>query len=180
MSQAEPLALPWSDACPCRALPCTAPRFALVHKSTALRNGLETGRAHVAGWLRPRPRRFEQKAVAVLLMLLHLGVKNIRLGPNLPGETACSWPAGRRSRSLGLPGQLHSCTRSCHSKPGQPTRPSSPPCPHPPPHTHTAFLTPEATQLLVDTFNIRPADTKHPGEEVRRMLAGEGEVARGL
>lgn len=28
---------------------------------------------------------FEQKAVAVLLTLLHLGVKNIRLGPNLPG-----------------------------------------------------------------------------------------------
>ncbi len=27
---------------------------------------------------------FEQKAVAVLLTLLHLGVKNIRLGPNLP------------------------------------------------------------------------------------------------
>lgn len=28
---------------------------------------------------------FEQKAVAVLLTLLHLGVKNIRLGPRLPG-----------------------------------------------------------------------------------------------
>ncbi|MDR2199359.1 MAG: hydroxylamine reductase [Deltaproteobacteria bacterium] len=27
---------------------------------------------------------FEQKAVAILLTLLHLGVKNIRLGPNLP------------------------------------------------------------------------------------------------
>ena len=27
---------------------------------------------------------FEQKAVAVLLTLLYLGVKNIRLGPNLP------------------------------------------------------------------------------------------------
>ncbi|MFN8614941.1 MAG: hydroxylamine reductase [Vampirovibrionales bacterium] len=27
---------------------------------------------------------FEQKAVAVLLTLLHLGIKNIRLGPNLP------------------------------------------------------------------------------------------------
>lgn len=27
---------------------------------------------------------FEQKAVAVLLTLLHLGVKNIRLGPTLP------------------------------------------------------------------------------------------------
>lgn len=27
---------------------------------------------------------FEQKAVAVLLTLLNLGVKNIRLGPNLP------------------------------------------------------------------------------------------------
>eukprot|EP00123_Amoebidium_parasiticum_P015376 comp22937_c0_seq1/m.36346 comp22937_c0_seq1/g.36346 ORF comp22937_c0_seq1/g.36346 comp22937_c0_seq1/m.36346 type:complete len:607 (-) comp22937_c0_seq1:400-2220(-) len=28
---------------------------------------------------------FEQKAVAVLLSLLHLGVQNIRIGPNLPG-----------------------------------------------------------------------------------------------
>lgn len=28
--------------------------------------------------------RFEQKAVAVLLTLLHLGVRNIRLGPRLP------------------------------------------------------------------------------------------------
>ena len=27
---------------------------------------------------------FEQKAVAVLLTLLHLGIKNIRLGPSLP------------------------------------------------------------------------------------------------
>jgi len=27
---------------------------------------------------------FEQKAVAVLLTMLHLGVKNIRLGPRLP------------------------------------------------------------------------------------------------
>jgi len=27
---------------------------------------------------------FEQKAVAILLTLLHLGIKNIRLGPTLP------------------------------------------------------------------------------------------------
>jgi len=27
---------------------------------------------------------YEQKAVAILLTLLHLGVKNIRLGPSLP------------------------------------------------------------------------------------------------
>jgi hydroxylamine reductase len=27
---------------------------------------------------------YEQKAVAVLLTLLHLGIKNIRLGPSLP------------------------------------------------------------------------------------------------
>lgn len=32
---------------------------------------------------------FEQKAVAVLLTLLNLGVQNIRLGPNLPGERVC-------------------------------------------------------------------------------------------
>jgi hydroxylamine reductase (hybrid-cluster protein) len=62
---------------------------------------------------------FEQKAVAVLLTLLHLGVQNIRLGPNLP-----------------------------------------------------AFLTPEATQLLVDKFGIKAADTKHPADEVARMMAG--------
>lgn len=47
---------------------------------------------------------FEQKAVAVLLSLLHLGVKNIRLGPRLP-----------------------------------------------------AFLTPEALQVLVDNFQLKPA-----------------------
>ncbi|GBF99305.1 hydroxylamine reductase [Raphidocelis subcapitata] len=69
---------------------------------------------------------FEQKAVAVLLTLLHLGVKNIRLGPNLP-----------------------------------------------------AFLTPEATALLVEAFNIMPADTKSPAAEVERMMAGIGEVGRG-
>jgi hydroxylamine reductase len=27
---------------------------------------------------------YEQKAVAILLSLLHLGIKNIRLGPTLP------------------------------------------------------------------------------------------------
>ena len=27
---------------------------------------------------------YEQKAVAILLTLLHLGIKNIRLGPSLP------------------------------------------------------------------------------------------------
>lgn len=32
---------------------------------------------------------FEQKAVAVLLTLLNLGVQNIRLGPNLPGKGWC-------------------------------------------------------------------------------------------
>jgi hydroxylamine reductase (hybrid-cluster protein) len=59
----------------------------------------------------------EQKAVAVLLTLLHLGVTDIRLGPRLP-----------------------------------------------------AFLTPAAVQILVDTFKLKPADLKHPEEEVRRML----------
>lgn len=69
---------------------------------------------------------FEQKAVCVLLTLLHLGIKNIRLGPNLP-----------------------------------------------------AFLTPDAIALLVKEFNLTPADTKHPAEEVERMMRGAGEVARG-
>ncbi len=49
---------------------------------------------------------YEQKAVAILLSLLFLGVKNIKLGPTLP-----------------------------------------------------AFVTPEALQVLVDTFNIAPTTT---------------------
>ena len=59
----------------------------------------------------------EQKAAAVLLTLLHLGVKNIRLGPRMP-----------------------------------------------------AFLTPEATQILVDAYGLKPADIKNPEEDVKRML----------
>ena len=63
---------------------------------------------------------FEQKAVAVLLTLLHLGVKNIRLGPNLP-----------------------------------------------------AFLTPDAVDLLVNTYGIKVC--------MRRSgLAGRLAAARGL
>lgn len=60
---------------------------------------------------------FEQKAVAVLLSLLHLGVKDIRLGPALP-----------------------------------------------------AFLTPEAVQILVDTYDLKPADLKHPDDDLAAML----------
>lgn len=60
---------------------------------------------------------FEQKAVAVLLTLLHLGVKNIRLGPRLP-----------------------------------------------------AFLTTEAVQVLVDKFNLMPADVENPEEDLKRMM----------
>jgi hydroxylamine reductase len=63
---------------------------------------------------------FEQKAVAVLLTLLHLGIKNIRLGPNLP-----------------------------------------------------AFLTPDAVQLLVDSFGIKAADTKNPFAEIDNMMRGQ-------
>jgi len=59
--------------------------------------------------------------VAVLLTLLHLGVKNIRLGPNLP-----------------------------------------------------AFVTPEALSLLVEKFGIKAADTRHPEEEIQRILPGTG------
>ena len=60
---------------------------------------------------------FEQKAVAVLLTLLHLGVRNIRLGPRLP-----------------------------------------------------AFLTKEAVQVLVDAYNLQPANEADPEADVRRML----------
>ncbi len=59
---------------------------------------------------------YEQKAVAVLLSLLFLGVKNIRLGPTLP-----------------------------------------------------AFITPEALQVLVDTFDIAPTTT--PESDIRTALA---------
>ena len=62
---------------------------------------------------------FEQKAVAVLLTMLHLGVRNIRLGPRLP-----------------------------------------------------AFLTADAVKVLVDTYNLQPADEANPEADVRRMLSG--------
>lgn len=61
---------------------------------------------------------FEQKAVAVLLTLLSLGVRDIRLGPKLP-----------------------------------------------------AFLTPDAIAMLQEKFNIQPADSSNPAEDVRRMMA---------
>ncbi|KAL6762623.1 hybrid-cluster protein [Haematococcus lacustris] len=61
---------------------------------------------------------FEQKAVAVLLSLLHLGIKNIRLGPALP-----------------------------------------------------AFLTPEAVNILVDKFALKPADTSNPDQDLKKMMA---------
>lgn len=35
-----------------------------------------------------------------------------------------------------------------------------------------AFLEPEAVQLLVEKFNIKGADTKHPADEIKRMMAG--------
>ncbi|PNW78577.1 hypothetical protein CHLRE_09g391450v5 [Chlamydomonas reinhardtii] len=60
---------------------------------------------------------FEQKAVAVLLTLLHLGVRNIRLGPRLP-----------------------------------------------------AFLTPEAVGVLVDRFNLIPANVADPGADMKMMM----------
>lgn len=61
---------------------------------------------------------FEQKAVAVLLTLLSLGVKNIRLGPALP-----------------------------------------------------AFVTPEALQVLVEGYGLKPADLKHPEADIEAMIA---------
>lgn len=60
---------------------------------------------------------FEQKAVAVLLTLLHLGVRNIRLGPRLP-----------------------------------------------------AFLTPEAVGVLVERFNLIPANVADPGADMKMMM----------
>ncbi|KAG2432517.1 hypothetical protein HXX76_008862 [Chlamydomonas incerta] len=60
---------------------------------------------------------FEQKAVAVLLTLLSLGVRNIRLGPRLP-----------------------------------------------------AFLTPEAVGVLVDKFNLIPANVADPAADMQMMM----------
>mmetsp|Transcript_40859 Transcript_40859/g.78038 ORF Transcript_40859/g.78038 Transcript_40859/m.78038 type:complete len:652 (+) Transcript_40859:143-2098(+) len=60
---------------------------------------------------------FEQKAVAVLLTLLHLGVKNIRLGPRMP-----------------------------------------------------AFLTPEAVSILVEKFDIKPAQIGAPDTDMQQMM----------
>jgi len=62
---------------------------------------------------------FEQKAVAVLLTLLYLGVKNIRLGPSLP-----------------------------------------------------AFISPEALEILVEKFQLKGADLKHPELDLEQMLVG--------
>ncbi len=58
---------------------------------------------------------YEQKAAAILLTLLHLGLKNIRLGPTLP-----------------------------------------------------AFLTPDVTQFIVDTFDLKPITT--PEEDLEAIL----------
>lgn len=60
---------------------------------------------------------FEQKAVAVLLTLLHLGVRNIRLGPKIP-----------------------------------------------------AFLTADAVQVLVNKFNLIPADVANPENDLKSMM----------
>lgn len=148
---------------------------------------------------------FEQKAVAVLLTLLFLGVKNIRLGPNLPGR--CCW----RLQAVGMPvldmcicsgvqprlgcaggwflpaddafidGQCYQLSagaafvlevwgRLKHSLTG----------PHPCALAlRAAFLTPDATALLVEKFNIMKADTKNPAGEIERMMSGAGEVSRG-
>jgi len=58
---------------------------------------------------------YEQKAVCVLLTLLHLGIRNMRLGPTLP-----------------------------------------------------AFIGPNALNVLVNTFNLRPIKT--PAEDLADML----------
>jgi hydroxylamine reductase len=58
---------------------------------------------------------YEQKAVAVLLALLHLGIKNIHLGPSMP-----------------------------------------------------AFLTPDVTQFIIDTFALKPIST--PEEDLKAIL----------
>lgn len=85
---------------------------------------------------------FEQKAVAVLLTLLHLGVRNIRLGPRLPAFlTADAVKVCRRRVSCASGRRISSCRCSVPS------------------------------QVLVDTYNLQPADEADPEADVRRMLA---------
>eukprot|EP00494_Astrolonche_serrata_P031875 UN32144 len=59
---------------------------------------------------------FEQKAVAVLLSLLHLNIQNIYLGPSLPG-----------------------------------------------------FVSPNVLDVLVDKFNIKPANNENPAADLKMM-----------
>ena len=56
--------------------------YSAIQIAVALANAFEVGvndipLSMILSW-------YEQKAVAVLLTLLHLGIKNIRLGPTLP------------------------------------------------------------------------------------------------
>ena len=137
---------------------------------------------------------FEQKAVAVLLTLLHLGVRNIRLGPRLPAfltADAVKVRAGagrfcaysrlraahcwiRLTRHLRFEQSMVYRTRtffrsarSCrdaliqaeHRLPRARLLPYGLRlCPPPPP------------QVLVDKFNLMPADEAHPEADVKAML----------
>ena len=62
---------------------CSTDRwYSAIQVAVALANVFECGvndlpLSFVLSW-------FEQKAVAILLTLFHLGIKNIRLGPSLP------------------------------------------------------------------------------------------------
>lgn len=78
------------------------------------------------------------QAVAVLLTLLHLGITNIRLGPNMPVSAAsaaaalcCGLRGGWSCCPVRTPPNYLMLTIPIHS------------CPQ-------AFLTPAATQILVD------------------------------
>ena len=78
------------------------------------------GRSPAAAWPPPPSLPFLPlpQAVVILCTLLHLGIKNIRIGPHAP-----------------------------------------------------AFLTPEALQVVVDTFDLKLADLKNPKADVEAMMA---------
>ncbi len=89
---------------------------------------------------------FEQKAVAVLLTLLHLGVKNIALGPNLPVcvlQTFCL----RMLFVLGLAFATEAYRQ--------------------------AFVTPKTAKFLSDNLGLRGANVAHVEKDLEMFLGAK-------
>lgn len=129
----------------------------------------------------------EQKAVIILMTLLHLNVKNIRVGPKVrlalcPLPSCAAPPHLERPLPFRLPrASRYACVCTLPSispKPlrlpaRQPRRPLTAArrrhvrSPQPP-----AFLTPEALAVIVDKWNLQVTDVKDPKADVAAMLAG--------